>query len=586
MPKKHHVPIPVKTATLLGFCAVTVSIFILVLWTALPGNRRDDGDLHRRDELPIVKHYIRATSDPSADNASTLITSDVVVITPSTTQTSDEGGVTATTNPDAFVPLKPTTTITAGSTTSDAFIPLDPSPAETESTATSAFIPLDPSEKTAIAPDTTTLGTTAPDAFISLGPSGSPVTKPTAGTFVITTNVPGGTAMVAATITGTLRPSEPLLFTATGSNIPGGTLVITKSDPLVANPTATAKNSGGTANSADTILPGDSFAVYNDRFTIGHYFLGAYFPTLLAVVYGILWNTILSGITEITPFLQLTRPGGATAKESLFLEYQNASLWHLLVSSIKHHNGLVFAGTMATLIITTAIALAAEVFYIGISGTCRETGKGSDCTRYLGINRNLAWVECGMLLIILMVVAFVIFAMRKRNTGLSAKATSIAGIATLMSNPQAVARIREALEDRRFLGSSREATFGIGWSYDEASGWTYGFKVLEKSTATENKDVDMVMFEEDPVRESGNVLPFLLLPAMIIVFELILLGLLTIILYYWFNGSPSALEDFMNSQTFGPKLMMSCFGIVIRIWWSEISRGKFVLTSFILKLSC
>lgn len=296
-----------------------------------------------------------------------------------------------------------------------------------------------------------------------------------------------------------------------------------------------------------------------------------------------LWNTILAGITEITPFLQLTRPGGASAKESLFLEYQNASLWHLLVSSIKHHNGLVFAGTMATLIITAAIALAAEVFYIGISGTCRETGKGSDCTRYLGINRNLAWAECGMLLIILVVVAFVIFAMRKRSTGLFAEATSIAGIATLMSNPQAVALIREALEDRRFLGSSRETTFGIGRSYDEASGWTYGFTVLEKTKTTESKDAGIIMFEEDLVKESSNVLPFLLLPAMIIVFELILLGLLTIILYYWFNGSPSALEDFMNSQTFGPKLMMSCFGIVIRIWWSEISRGKFVLTSLILK---
>lgn len=554
-----------------------MSIFALLQWSAAPSNQHNAQQVQRRD-MHYPRQAVVTTTPDSGGGATTtseLITS-VTETAPASTnpdafvplepETTDDA--TMSTNPDAFVPLDPKTTTTpqvAGTTAPDAFIPVD---AETSTTAPDAYVPISPNT----AKSTTVAFTTTQDAYVPLGPSatGATITKPTAATFVVTTtgaNIPGGTLVITGT--GSYSPGEPLLITATGSNIPGGSLVVTRTGPLVVDATGSA---GKPSDFSD--IPDDSFAVYNGGFTIGDYFVGAYLPTLLAVIYGICWNIIFAGIAEIMPFFQLTREGGATAKESVCLEYQNAGLWHLLSTSISHKNGLVFAGTFITLIITATIAFAAQVFYIGISGTCRETGKGKDCIRYLGINRRLAWAECGMLAVILVIVLAIAFVRRRKSTGVYAEVTSIAGIAVLMQNPTVVARMRESVHNHRNkLNDTVTTKFGIGQSYHEGTGWTYGFTIVAESQYAEAKDEKVHLFNED-LGKTSSVLPLLLRPFAIVAFQIILLGLLTIILYYWFNGSPSALEDFMNSQTFGPKLMMSCFGIIIRFWWAEISNGK------------
>lgn len=451
----------------------------------------------------------------------------------------------------------------------------------TESTATSAFIPINPSAKLA--------STTSAGAYVPLGTTGSPITKPTAGTFVVSTTISDGTMVVAATVTGTLNPSEPLLFTATGSDIPGGTMVITKTGPILAGSTTSANDSAGKADDTEDLgkAPADSFAAHDGSFTIVHYVLGTYFPTLLAVIYGIFWNTILAGIAKMMPFFQLTRPGGATAAESLLLE--NVGLWGLLVGS-KHRNGLVLAGTLVTAMVTATIALASEIFYIGISGTCRETGNGADCTRYLGINRRLAWAASAMLVLVLAIMAFLIVAVRRRSSGIFAEATSIAGVATLLSNPTVVTQLREALDhDRKHGASSGSATFSLGQSYDPGVGWTYGLTLLAPPTHSADSKAAMLSAADDSDDDNNNdatttpsaptttATPLLLHPATLITFQLLLLALLSILLYYYFNGAPSPLENFLNSQTLGPKLMMSCFGIAIRTWWSEIARAVHAL---------
>ncbi|KAL0253434.1 hypothetical protein SLS55_010413 [Diplodia seriata] len=356
--------------------------------------------------------------------------------------------------------------------------------------------------------------TTAPDAYVPLDdPSGTPITQPTAGTFVITTNIPGGTNLVAATVTGTLDPSQPLLITATGTDIPGGTLIITKTGPILAGPTTSSPGSPSSSSSGnaaadpsnnDDGAPAAIFAS-NTSFTLTHYILGTYVPTFAAVLYGILWSTILSGIAETAPFFRLARPRGATAKESLLLPYQSGGLWDLLAGGVKHRDYLVLAGT-------------------GASGAV------------------------------------------------------VAGVAALMGSSTAVARMREAVEREGEGRVASEARFGIGMAWDKAAGgWTYGFTVVD-GAEHEKAAAPMLTYGEgdDGVAHEaagGSVLPLLLRPAMLVVFQLVLLGLLAILLYYWFNGVSSPLEDFLNSQTYGPKLMMSCFGIVIRTWWSEIARA-------------
>ncbi|OJD32594.1 uncharacterized protein BKCO1_37000204 [Diplodia corticola] len=579
-PNKRYSPSALRTVSLLGFVILTAAIIGVLQWIAAPGNRDNIGNVRRRNDVPTITHFPRAT--PGAATASTASGPSTVMIISSATESPHQDDGTSTTSEGAFIPITPSTTVVVGTTISDAFVPIDPNTVETESTATTAFVPMKPGT----AADPTEGFSTDPDAFIPLGDAtgtaDTPITTPTAGTFVITTSIPGGTSPAAFTITGTIDPSQPLLITATGSSIPGGTLVITRTGPLVAGPTTPAQGSGGGSSgssgsstnttSPSSTPPSDAFAAYGARFNISHYLLGAYAPTLFAVIYGILWSTILAGMAEMAPWFQLTRPGGATAKESLLLSYQNASLWGLFVGSIKHKDGFVLAGSVVSALVTATIALASGVFYIGVSGTCRETGRGADCVRYLAVDRRLAWAESGMLAVVLACVVGVWLSARRKDGGLYAEAMSVAGVATLMGNPGVVAKMREALERERQGGGwgSNDTRFGVGQSYDKAAGWTYGFTVVDDG---QKRDPPAKIFDDgDNNDDSTPVLPLLLRPYMLALFLLLLLALLAILLYYWFNGTSSFLEDFLDSQTFGPKLMMSIFGLIIRTWWSEIAR--------------
>lgn len=63
-------------------------------------------------------------------------------------------------------------------------------------------------------------------------------------------------------------------------------------------------------------------------------------------------------------------------------------------------------------------------------------------------------------------------------------------------------------------------------------------------------------------------------PAALITFLLFSIGVLFMILYYHFTNKPNsgnALEDFMNSQSFGIRLFMTALGLVIKFYcgWIE-----------------
>jgi hypothetical protein len=46
-----------------------------------------------------------------------------------------------------------------------------------------------------------------------------------------------------------------------------------------------------------------------------------YLPTILAVIYGILWSWIDLEAKRLEPYRQLSKPGGASAEDSILLDY-------------------------------------------------------------------------------------------------------------------------------------------------------------------------------------------------------------------------------------------------------------------------
>jgi hypothetical protein len=46
-----------------------------------------------------------------------------------------------------------------------------------------------------------------------------------------------------------------------------------------------------------------------------------YFPTIVAVVYSLIWNWVDLDVKRMQPWLELSKPEGAMGRDSLFLDY-------------------------------------------------------------------------------------------------------------------------------------------------------------------------------------------------------------------------------------------------------------------------
>lgn len=63
------------------------------------------------------------------------------------------------------------------------------------------------------------------------------------------------------------------------------------------------------------------FADENGRFPSYTLFCFEYLPTLISILHSLIWICIDHDLRRAEPFFQLSKPGGATAKESLLLDY-------------------------------------------------------------------------------------------------------------------------------------------------------------------------------------------------------------------------------------------------------------------------
>ncbi|KAF2856363.1 hypothetical protein T440DRAFT_463709 [Plenodomus tracheiphilus IPT5] len=104
------------------------------------------------------------------------------------------------------------------------------------------------------------------------------------------------------------------------------------------------------------------------------YFIGAYLPTLVAILLSIWWKCIFHRIKEMEPFYQMARPGGAKAEDSLLLRYHGATLPGVFFSSIWSRHLLAFLGSLNMALITLCTLLASETMYLDSEGTMRCPG--------------------------------------------------------------------------------------------------------------------------------------------------------------------------------------------------------------------
>jgi len=295
-----------------------------------------------------------------------------------------------------------------------------------------------------------------------------------------------------------------------------------------------------------------------------YYFVGAYLPTLAAIIFSIWWKCAFLRMKEMEPFYQMARPGGAAAEDSILLSYPETSLSKVLWSSFVSHHWLSFLGALNMVLVTICTLFASETLFISSTGDAcgvivNPTSDTNDgCHMQLSMRPALAWALSAVLFAIFALTVTAIARLQHQVSGILAEATSIAGVASLYSADMANESSRSLhIRSRRYALVSSEATGAT--SIVETTSTSFQYPIIEPT-----QPVPMATKSQHHISMH---------PAALAMFWLFLSGVLFLILYYRFVSKPGTqnlFEDFMDSQSFGVRLFMTVLGLIIKFYWGWI----------------
>ncbi|KAM0708080.1 hypothetical protein Q7P35_004729 [Cladosporium inversicolor] len=105
------------------------------------------------------------------------------------------------------------------------------------------------------------------------------------------------------------------------------------------------------------------FATKISELGAGYIFLYRYFPTIISVSYGLIWNWIDVDARRIEPYRQLSKPGGASGSNSLLLHYPTDLLAFVPLKALRRkHWPVVLASSALVLVGMGLTPLQAAIF--------------------------------------------------------------------------------------------------------------------------------------------------------------------------------------------------------------------------------
>lgn len=407
---------------------------------------------------------------------------------------------------------------------------------------------------TYIAPEVTTLTNAAgvPTAVLTSTPSA--VSTPT----VVTLTGPDGV---------------PTATISTSALVPPVTTVLTDSRGI---PTATA-----TQYAAIPTLPVATTAVY--YLSKIDYFVAFFLPSIVCVLLTIPIRMIDLSAKTFQPFHELTHPSGASAHESLTLE--TSGIYGIITSvrSLFGGHPLVFLTTLLTLCSVLLVPLSTEAIGVTVHGVCTDMDFHG-CAMTLGVFLLPARATIALLAFMAIVVIFLLFFLARWRSGVATNPWSIAGIASIATNPDVRALFAALptgrdgrITSRQVLDALEGRTFKLDYFFNRHGEPEYGIVIdNEAGRGLRGAAVQPTVLAGTEYAASARRvkterhLPFAMLTyTWRIAFLLFLSGLLALIFYYNNTGGDTPFERFMSTQGFGVRFLFTLAGVAIALFWSS-----------------
>ncbi|RPB00379.1 hypothetical protein L873DRAFT_1805173 [Choiromyces venosus 120613-1] len=167
-----------------------------------------------------------------------------------------------------------------------------------------------------------------------------------------------------------------------------------------------------------------------------------YLPTLIAVIYGILWKITDTEVKRTEPYYQLSKGSkGALAASTLNIEYH--TFWSLLVplAAIKHRQWLVVASSIASLLAFALVPVLLSAFIqitpsqrarqnMKIPGT-NQPMRNADIEKTIVVDKVFSRILEATVAIIFLLGTGMFVVLSRRRSGLLGDPSGIAGVAAM-----------------------------------------------------------------------------------------------------------------------------------------------------------
>jgi len=390
------------------------------------------------------------------------------------------------------------------------------------------------------------------------------------------TSLPGGvTSTNTLMVMKITTPSKPPIMMTTTS-------IALKSDHLITTSIAYSKlppSRNPASNSTTLSIDDGTLTVYPWWKSA----IGAYLPVALAAIYRTAWSTVFQSAKLVEPFARLANSGGSFATDALFSHYTSSNTDIEAIVSFKGRFWVMF--WTAAIHSSTALLppLASETLRTN-TRNCPEGRGGFDptktnpCFPELTANKVSLRIVQGYLVYVVCASLCLLLALRRRRTtGLYSDPSSIAGLAALVHNPQLLRDFRAA-SPHESAGSSKKRLgnnmYGLQL-YESASGASrYGIVPLDNSGCRNNSIVEDTISgsthpSESPHKYEKPRKEKVLELATDIGFGICLAGLLAVIIAYYLDAGDNGFNRFFNSNTFGPRFILTVAAGLIGTQWNR-----------------
>lgn len=192
--------------------------------------------------------------------------------------------------------------------------------------------------------------------------------------------------------------------------------------------------------------------------SVGAFFTWKYAPIMTFVFYGILWQMTDFDVKRLEPYYQLSKKTGATAAESLNMDYLTFMSWLVPLRALRHKQYAVIYSSLSTLVASSLVPVLQSASIVTYP---KKVDRKVDSWKSIRVDGRWSRALSASLIFVAFAGAALMYAMR-RKSGLQSDPQGIAGIAAMATKSHILAdfrgleaaplnKIHKQLRQRRYI---------------------------------------------------------------------------------------------------------------------------------------